>query len=540
MKTKLLTAGLCLLAYMTVIFIPGDCLAAVYFLNDKLRLKGTLYQFAILRTNIHSEEKQYRDTRFGLMRTKATAELLYSAYEDENMILNFFGYFQYWHEAVPDFDTEYRKSIPRRNVKRYQGPFFSRDDWINELYTDFYVGKWNIRLGKQIVFWSETEMVRTIDRINPLDLRYTTPGIDPWDQMKIGLWMMRGNYRTELPGQLQFEWIWIPGDFEQVRTPMEGTSMGSSPAPQGPKNLRPRRFGQAAAIESMWRSSYPAFKLSNSTIGLRLRANSALDFLGDMYIIDWTLTYYRGMNTTAVPKRRGIGDPSILNMDPTTVNGYMNNLAVSRVFGQPLPVTPRGLWRFDFFDAVGGSFQTYIPKLKGVVRGEIAYEIGLPEIKCFPDRIDPSDGYQKLITGVTNRDVLNWGFTYDVPILITPLVGKLGGSGVFDTTFGYFGQRRMGNISRIRRTFGYNARTETNFTLLIRYRLMNNTIWPVIRSQINTRRWGYNSFSLRYTPGQYWKYEIGYLHFFASDPWDSPEANAHQKDLLYLRIGFEF
>ncbi len=92
---------------------------------------------------------------------------------------------------------------------RYQGPYERADDWINEMYADTYSGPWNIRMGKQIVFWSEVEMVRTIDRINPLDLRYTTPGIDPWDEMKLGLWMLRVFYTSDLPGQLVFEGIWI-------------------------------------------------------------------------------------------------------------------------------------------------------------------------------------------------------------------------------------------------------------------------------------------------------------------------------------------
>ena len=96
--------------------------------------------------------------------------------------------------------------------------------------SDTYSGPWNIRMGKQIVFWSEVEMVRTIDRINPLDLRYTTPGIDPWDEMKLGLWMLRVFYTSDLPGQLVFEGIWTP-DFQRVRTPLEGTALGSNPSP---------------------------------------------------------------------------------------------------------------------------------------------------------------------------------------------------------------------------------------------------------------------------------------------------------------------
>ncbi len=259
----------------------SDCEAAFYLLDNKLRVKGSIYEYMIYRTEIKSSDKsaadneaQYRDTDWGLMRTKGTLELLYKAVEQENLQVNLFSFLQYWHESVPDFDDEYHDSMTSANRKRYQGPSYDQDDWINEMYADIYSGKWNIRLGKQIIFWSEVEMVRTVDRINPLDLRYTTPGIDPWDEMKLGLWMMRGFYNSDLPGQLVFEWIWIPGDFEGVRTPREGTSMGAPPAPQGPEDQRPRAFGQGAAINEMWRKSQPAFTLSNSQFAFRIRGNS--------------------------------------------------------------------------------------------------------------------------------------------------------------------------------------------------------------------------------------------------------------------------
>ncbi|MCP4717438.1 MAG: DUF1302 domain-containing protein, partial [Deltaproteobacteria bacterium] len=375
--------------------------------DEKLRVKGSLYEFMIYRTDIARQERQYRDRDWGLMKTKATLELLYKARESDSLDINLFGFFQYWHDAVPDIDNEYKNSIAgSRERKRYQGPFFDADDWINELYADVYFGPWNIRLGKQIVFWSETPMVRTIDRINPLDLRHTTPGIDPWDEMKLGLWMMRGFYNSSLPGQLVFEWIWIPGDFEQVRTPTEGTSMaGGVISPQGDEELRPRSFGQKALGDDLFHQARPGFTLGNSQYALRMRGNSEVSFFSEIYLLDWTVSWFHGMNTTPVARRSKMGDPSVTNLNPNNLNGLFGRNAVSRVFGGPRPPMPHDrMMKYKFFDSIGASCQSFIPSLDGVLRGEVSYEIGVPIIKTFSRHIESSGSF---MTGTSERDQLN-------------------------------------------------------------------------------------------------------------------------------------
>lgn len=529
-KTINIFSAIFLVLAVAGIFVT-DCEAAFHLLDDKLRVKGSIYEFMIYRTDLKSEERDFRDSDWGLMRTKGTLELLYKAVDNENLQVNLFSFLQYWHESVPDIDNEYHDSMTRANRKRYQGPSYDQDDWINEMYADIYAGKWNIRLGKQIVFWSEVEMVRTIDRINPLDLRYTTPGIDPWDEMKIGLWMMRGFYNSDLPGQLVFEWIWIPGDYEGVRTPREGTSMGASPNPPSLSGEdTPRAFGLGAAVNEQWRRSQPAFNIRNSSFAFRVRGNSELPLLGDYYLLDWTVSWYHGMNNTPVANRG----------DLDTINGYNNTLAFARLFGADIPRVPSGLWEYKFFDVVGASLQTYVPKIGSVVRGEISYEIGLPENKAAPDHIDSTPSFAKEITGTTERDVVNVGVTIDKPLKSIWLSQRWGSSGVFDCTFGWFSQWRQGNVTRIRRTFAYGDRSQTNFTLTVRTRLKHNSIWPTIRTLYNVRNWGYSVFAVRYTPGKHMRYELGFIWFFAHNQWAFREAYAKNKDSIYFRIGYEF
>ena len=228
MKKKHVVVSLLVAICAAYCAVPSGSSAAIMLFEDKLRVKGSVYQFGMYGTKLNEQDEEYRNTNVSLMRTKGTLELLYKAVETEDSTTNLFGFFQWWHEATPDFDGAVKRSMTSRERHRYQGPYERADDWINELYIDTYSGPWNIRIGKQIVFWSEVEMVRTIDRVNPLDLRYTTPGIDPWDEIKLGLWMLRLFYTSDLPGQLVFEGIWTP-DFQRVRTPVEGTPWGSIP-----------------------------------------------------------------------------------------------------------------------------------------------------------------------------------------------------------------------------------------------------------------------------------------------------------------------
>ena len=524
--------------------VPGGSSAAIMLFEDKLRVKGSVYQFGMYMTKLSEKDKQHNNNDWGLMRTKGTLELLYNAYEQGDTDINLFGFYQWWHESVPDFDGAVHRSMTSRSRRRYQGPYERADDWINEMYIDAYQGPWNIRIGKQIVFWSEVEMVRTIDRINPLDLRYTTPGIDPWDEMKLGLWMLRLFYASNLPGYLVFEGMWIP-DFQRVRTPIEGTPMGSNPSPPvvfGEKAGKIVPYGQNAATDDMFRSDQPSISLKNTTFAFRIRGTSDIPVFAQSYLLDWTVSWYHGMNTTPVARGSTLGD--ISSGDTNTLNGFLNNLALSRVFGgQNLPQPNKRFWEYKYFDAIGASGQAFIPWLKGVLRGEVSYEIGVPQNKALTKAEDPdTPSYSKAITGTTERDQVNVGITFDRPIRWQWLQNQawLASSGIINTTIGWFAQRRLGNVTRIRRTFGYYDRTQNNFTLTLRGNLRHTELFPTLRLLYNTRKWGYGVASIRYQPGKHMRYETGYTWFFAKDRWDSPEANSKNKDFVYFRIGYEF
>ena len=84
-----------LLVLMGAYFImPRYCFASIMLFDDKLRVKGSVYEFGMYMTKLTPEDKQYNNNNWGLMRTKGTLELLYNAYEQGDTNLNLFGFFQ--------------------------------------------------------------------------------------------------------------------------------------------------------------------------------------------------------------------------------------------------------------------------------------------------------------------------------------------------------------------------------------------------------------------------------------------------------------
>ena len=102
------------------------------------------------------------------------------------------------------------------------------DDVITELYTDYTSGPWQVRTGKQIVIWGQLDMSRVADVVNPLDFRWGYPGIDTWEEVKQGLWMIRTFYQSQLPGNLLFEFILNPGYFAAQKLPYRRHTLGTS------------------------------------------------------------------------------------------------------------------------------------------------------------------------------------------------------------------------------------------------------------------------------------------------------------------------
>ena len=540
------------LAFFSVfLFIAPDAQASYEFLDGKIRIKGRLEQFMMWGWHIRRDhigrtitesgpstrpEQDYRGDNLVLNMSLITMEGLFKLVDNEDLLINLQTYFRYYYESSPDLDSKTHRMWNHDYLHRaYQTNRFDQDDWVNEAYVDIYKGPWNLRMGKQIVFWSEVEMVRTVDRINPIDLRYSTPGIEPWDELKLGLWMLRLFYNSELPGSLIFETIFTL-DHERTRTPFEGSWMGMSPGTpihRGHRYNSHRPGGIKQANDNAWDDSHPAFTWSSYKVAFRIRGNSEVFLFDTPYVLDWTLSYINTLDDTPVAYSHTLAE-------------WNGELALARLGGVSYRQLPQledfpRMWVFKRYELFGASCQTYVPQIRGVLRGEVSYEKGRHYNHCPRGKPDdlPEDG-----DPIVERDHIAYGITYDIPLPVPfnskPFFGRYGIRRMFDCSFGLFQGWHMGNVTRIRQEFGYNQRSETNFTFMLRHGIRHNEFIPVIRALYNTRNLGYVAPVVLWMPGAHFRYEIGCAWFFAKNPRDHQVATGETRDFAFFKIRYEY
>jgi hypothetical protein len=555
--------------------------AGINLFNDRVRMQITLMNVTQIRSHYRShtnkvgwlgeqsapfDDNRFHDTYLGLFKTSVSTEALIRWFESPNLVVNQECYFKGFYEAAPDIDHKYGSNIPSWDrYKDYQTPRFHWDDWINELYFDMYSGPWNFRLGKQVVFWSETEMVQTVDKINPLDLRYGAMGIEPWDEVKLGLWMFRAFYNSSLPGNLIFEHIFIPGNPQYSRTPVEGTSWGGPALPNpdlGPGGIK-------GLLDDWWEADKPGFSFKWYQFAFRVRGNSMIKLLGEL-THDWTVSIFKGY--THVP---------CVVRDFERVNETIGSLAVNRSFGYGattanlsgfFPDTfgvsaenashiPGTQWEPKRYITIGASDQTYEPVTGAVYRIELAYEIGHP-YNSIPSKKQcakwfggsPSDypmaSRQQFVGPVIHRDTFNYGLTIIRPVLWPWLQqqrwGPWSSNAVFDLQLGFYQGMILGTqdmVDRIKRNYAQAQKHEANFTFMNQIKLIGPMdIYFIFRALYNTRNWGYVVPAFSCIATTHLSVDFGYSWFYAKNPKADPNgtAFAEDQDFAFIKMKYQF
>ncbi len=199
------------------------------------------------------------------------------------------------------------------------------------------------------------------------------------------------------------------------------------------------------------------------------------------------------------------------------------------------------MWVFKRYELFGASVQTYVPPLQGVIRGEVSYEKGRHYNHCprgFPDAL-PENG-----DPIVERDHVSYGITYDIPLPLpfndNPFFIRHGIRRMVDVSLGLFQGWHLGNVTRIRQEFGYNQRSDTNFTLMIRHGIRHNEFIPVIRVLYNPRNLGYVAPVVQWRPGEHFRYELGAIWMFAKNPRDHQLATAETRDFAFFKIRYEY
>ena len=533
------------LALVIPLFYGGEkAESAVQLMDGNLMLKGNIDTFWILRTHIPGQEKASHNSNITLLLNSARFEALYSMVKQGDLTINVQGIVRYYYEAITDLDREMHNAIHAGagNGREFQEPSYFHDDPVNEFYIDIMKGPWNIKVGKQIVTWGETSLQRTSDVVNPLDLRYGNPGINPFEDLKIGLWMLRCFYQTSIFGEPLIETIFIPGDHQLFRLPPEGTNWGpgvlNSSIPNSVAN------GWFTVMQNLWKEDAPnrLRNIKNWQWGLRIRGQ--IEALANA---DWTLQYLYMLDSTPVAYT-----PNRANQQATAF--FTEKIVLKGDVNDVKKVADR-IWDYKKTQYVGGTIQWYEEKyLKGVIRGEFALQIGKHFstdnyygkdvwIPAFTYKGRTLGGYydnqKSLVTGVVKRDSAGYGLSFDKKVL-WPFLMKYNTNRALTINAQVF-QDWILNHSHtlIVSGRGRGDKNSTAMSMMLQtdwFRQELTTTWTGL---YNTSGTGYNVVDFSYAPGDHWRYQIGCMFFYSFISW-TKEGASYDKDMLYFRLKYEW
>ena len=189
--------------------------------------------------------------------------------------------------AVYDSVYDLRESFRGRRFSDDERDRLRTEYMLREVYGEFLVPPFTLRLGRQQVVWGETDQFRALDVINPLDYRWHWY-YEPWEDIRVTTWMARGIYDI---GKLAFldevfvEGIWIPGDFEKNKVSQDPRRPWGFFGQGLPEQANTAILdGQIFDLATSVRDEAPARTLKASEIGFRLK--------GIWNQIDFSLNYF--------------------------------------------------------------------------------------------------------------------------------------------------------------------------------------------------------------------------------------------------------
>jgi hypothetical protein len=427
---------------------------------------------------------------------------------------------------APDINRKLRRAMPAgQRYRNYQVPLWDSDDFIAEMYLDVNQGPWTFRVGKQKVVWGEMTLQRTTDVINPLDLRYSSPGIDDFDELKMAVWMMRVMYESELPGDLNFEFVFNPGDYQQIRLGIQGSDRGSPSVP----NEELGGTGILGAQQELRNKSEPRFAIDNYELGFRIRGLFETQIAGEHYGFLWSLMYFTALDDSMIVDR--IDD----------YNAWTGPFAVARTDGVIRGLPTKNLYDAKRFHMIGFGLQVYDDLLtKSVITSEYAYFAGIDHNKTIP-RSDVDSPSQNPRIGKIERDFFTYGIMFDRPFQ-TRFIKKMfpKSQGFITTNFAIYQGWWLGNVSRAWRRFGYGERSQTAFSTRLMTHFLNQTFTPVFVALYNIDNWGYISISTSISITSRFKFTVGFTESYGNNRDDSGIASGASSDRLWTKIKYQF
>jgi hypothetical protein len=526
MKNTFFITSLC----FTILLLAGlftSAHAATKFMDDRLVISGFIKETAYIRTAMYDREKRFHDSNLDFLTTAALFEALYTAREDDDLTIRLFGGLKGWWEKSHYFDHDYNRSIPHRSRKDWVKPRSFNDDILSEAYIDIIKDPWQVRIGKQIVIWGQLDLERVADVVNPIDLRRGPPGINTWEELKKGLWMIRTFYQSDLPGNLLFETIFNPGDFQNIDLMYEGAQPG--PPAWDVRFFAPeiQKFGIYHWNREKWTRDAPGWNWSNWELGFRVR--------GFTWGIDWTLLYWNARDDSPVAHPDRL-TPFIL---PFMLSGIRTAITGSWVAPPDWP--DHKVFYYKRYQTLGGTAQYFAPDFFDTVwRMEWFYEIGRPLAKG-------TDGDGGAQYGWTNRDILGIALQGNKKFNIPGFTkSRIASNFMLETSLTYGWEKVFNHDHDLVLSDRNHNRTDSSndvITFWCMQGLFNMKFVFVFTGNYYLRinKW-FAVPTLAYIfPGQHWRADISYAAYGgANREYVKSTASLPSNDQFVIRLRYEF
>ncbi|MEI6126157.1 MAG: DUF1302 family protein [Pseudomonadota bacterium] len=515
---------------VTVILIfsfCGNALAIIEFYDGKLKLDGFVKESIFYRTQMKSEDKKFHDNSVDYDVTAGLFEALYTFKEDDAFTLRGFAGLKYWWEKATMFDDKLDRYIPRRDKRDYERPRDFDDDILTEAYIDYINGPLQIKVGKQIVIWGQLDIQRVADVVNPIDLRKGSPGIDTWEEVKRGLWMIRTLYKTQLPGDLQFEGIFNPGDYRGIEIPYEGTHYGGEHAATNPFTPGPD-FGILSWQSQKWRRDAPGWNLKdNYEFGFRTT--------GFTWDIDWTLLYWNARDDGPCMDPRQI-TPYTLQYITAGIKSSM----LGRSFNPPdISDYKKRVYAYKRYSTLGGTAQTVIKPLWDTVwRFEWYYERNRP--MNFG-----TDGNKSATYGWTRRNILGGAVQCSKYLKIPWFTESfLANNALTSVSLTYFYEKIFNFKNDLvvdDRNHKAGASSTDQLILFVQQDIMSGTFMFVFTGNyyLRIKKWMAVPSISYVMPGKHWRLDVGYVAYGVGR-YDYIGRTTDSKDSIFTRLRYEF
>jgi hypothetical protein len=260
--------------------MPLSQAGAFELFDGKVVVHGKISEQGLLKARSQQRDELYDIDWFNI-RSTFKLETMWHAYQGPQYEVNFYSVFKNFYDFAHTIDSGYnnyiRKFSGHHGIKEIRS-YNTFTDISRELYGELNHDLFQVRIGKQIVSWGETDFARLADMINPVDGRGNlNPAYPDFDEIKRGLWMLRTFFTPhDMPSDITLEVVVIP-DFEPNRNWPAGYPFGfTNPAFNALALPNEQFLGKYRDAPGLWDRWEFGFRFRGFTLGF-----------------DWTAFYFK-------------------------------------------------------------------------------------------------------------------------------------------------------------------------------------------------------------------------------------------------------